>query len=88
MNNRIKEIFQESIDVKKACLEKNLSSIAEAVQVVTKSLKNGGKILLCGNGGSAADSQHIAAEFIGRFQKERRALPAIALTASWRFCVA
>jgi D-sedoheptulose 7-phosphate isomerase len=80
MNQRIKQIFQESIDVKKASLEKNLSSLEEAVNALTKCLKAGGKILLCGNGGSAADSQHIAAEFIGRFQKERRALPAIALT--------
>ena len=80
MSERIKKIFQESIEVKKATLEKNLSSIEEAVKVLAKCLKGGNKILLCGNGGSAADSQHIAAEFIGRFQKERRALPAIALT--------
>jgi len=48
--------------------------------LITSALKNGNKVLLCGNGGSAADSQHIAAEFVGRFKKERRALPAIALT--------
>lgn len=80
MNQRIKQIFQESIDVKKASLDKNLSAIEASVTALVKCLKDGGKILLCGNGGSAADSQHIAAEFIGRFQKERRALPAIALT--------
>lgn len=45
-----------------------------------KTLKNGGKLLFCGNGGSAADSQHIAAEFVGRFKKDRRGLAAIALT--------
>ena len=80
MEARIQKIFQESIDVKKACLDKNLSFLIDAVNAITKCLKNGNKILLCGNGGSAADSQHIAAEFIGRFQKERRALPAMALT--------
>src|SRR3990167_9397391 len=48
---------------------------------IASALERGNKILLCGNGGSAADSQHIAAEFIGRFKKERRSLPALALTA-------
>ncbi len=64
-----------------------LSFDGEGEQVLTKimellaeTLKRGNKILLCGNGGSAADSQHIAAEFVGRFKKERRALPAISLT--------
>ncbi len=80
MKNRIKEIFEQSIDVKKAALEKNSDAIQAAVLALTHSLKSGGKILIFGNGGSAADSQHIAAEFIGRFQKERRALAAIALT--------
>ncbi len=80
MKNRIKEIFLQSIDVKKAALEKNLLAIEASALAVTKSLKAGGKILIFGNGGSAADSQHIAAEFIGRFQKERRPLAAIALT--------
>ena len=62
---------------------------AEHRAVITKmanawvdSLKAGGRILLCGNGGSAADSQHIAAELVGRFSKERRALPALALTVN------
>ena len=52
----------------------------QAVEMITDTLRNGHKILLCGNGGSAADSQHIAAEIIGRFETERHALPAIALT--------
>ncbi|MFT5387840.1 MAG: D-sedoheptulose 7-phosphate isomerase, partial [Candidatus Omnitrophota bacterium] len=51
-----------------------------ASEVFIKAMKSGNKVLFCGNGGSAADSQHVAAEFIGRFQKERQALPAIALT--------
>ncbi len=80
MKNRITEIFAQSIDVKKAALEKNSAEIESSVGVLIKSLKSGGKILIFGNGGSAADSQHIAAEFIGRFKKERRALAAIALT--------
>lgn len=80
MKERIKAIFEESITAKQAALVKNLDLIEKAADALIRSLKSGGKILLFGNGGSAADSQHIAAEFIGRFQKERKALPAIALT--------
>ena len=80
MKSRIRAVIQESIQVKKDALEKNIDLIERVAQSIISSYKNGGKVLLCGNGGSAADSQHIAAEFIGRFQKERRALPAIALT--------
>ncbi len=54
--------------------------IVQAGEMVVETLQNGGKILLCGNGGSAADAQHIAAELTGRFVKERRGLPAVALT--------
>jgi len=54
--------------------------IEESVEVLINTLKNGGKLLLCGNGGSAADCQHIAAEFVVRYEKERQALAAIALT--------
>ena len=57
-----------------------LEQIAESAVIIKNSLKNGKKVLFCGNGGSAADSQHLAAEFVGRFQKERVGLPAIALT--------
>lgn len=57
-----------------------LPSIAEVAQRMRDCLQQGGKILLMGNGGSAADSQHIAAEIVGRYKKERRGLPAIALT--------
>ena len=80
MKKEIEQIFQESIRVKEDALKKNLSFIETAVEAVSKALNNKNKLLFFGNGGSAADSQHIAAEFIGRFQKERRALPAIALT--------
>ncbi|MCV5689900.1 SIS domain-containing protein, partial [Escherichia coli] len=54
--------------------------IEKSAAIITETLKNGGKILICGNGGSAADAQHLAAEFVGRYEAERRALPAIALT--------
>jgi D-sedoheptulose 7-phosphate isomerase len=54
--------------------------VSEAGILLQNCIKNGGKILLCGNGGSAADSQHIAAEIVGRFKKERKGMPAIALT--------
>ncbi len=54
--------------------------LEEAAAVIREALARGNKLLLCGNGGSAADSQHIAAEFVGRFQKERKGLPAVALT--------
>ena len=54
--------------------------ILKAAQTVAHSIRNAGKLILVGNGGSAADSQHIAAEFVGRFKADRRALPAIALT--------
>jgi len=56
--------------------------ITEAADLVLACLKSGGKLLICGNGGSAADAQHVAAEFVGRFLRERRALPAVALTCN------
>ncbi len=60
--------------------EKKLDSVESAVVLLAKCLKDGNKILLCGNGGSAADCQHFAAELVGRFQKERKGLPALSLT--------
>ncbi len=61
-------------------LEALFPQISEVGILLQNCIKNGGKILICGNGGSAADSQHIAAEIVGRFKKERKGLPAIALT--------
>lgn len=61
-------------------LREHLPKIAEIGQILKNCIKNGGKIMICGNGGSAGDSQHFAAEIVGRYKKERRALPAIALT--------
>lgn len=56
--------------------------IEKAADIIIASFKNNGKLLICGNGGSAADAQHIAAELVGRYKKERKALPAIALTTN------
>lgn len=80
MNKDIERIFRESIRVKEETLKANNEKIIQAVESILELFKRNGKVLFFGNGGSAADSQHIAAEFIGRFKKERRALPAIALT--------
>ncbi len=80
MKEDIERIFRESIRVKEETLKANSDKIIQAVESIRGLLSRNGKILFFGNGGSAADSQHIAAEFIGRFKKERRSLPAIALT--------
>ncbi|MBF0570384.1 MAG: D-sedoheptulose 7-phosphate isomerase [Candidatus Omnitrophica bacterium] len=80
MKKTIEQIFAESIEVKQETLKKNLSQIINAAEVIISAFRSGHKLFFCGNGGSAADSQHIAAEFVGRFQKERKAWPAIALT--------
>jgi len=80
MHNTIEQIFKESIAVKEETLRKNLPKIVQSAQIIIEAFKNQHKVFFCGNGGSAADSQHIAAEFVGRFQKERKAWPAIALT--------
>lgn len=75
-------IFKESCNLKEVFVNENLVKIVKIVDVITETLKNGRKILLFGNGGSAADAQHIAAEFVNRFQIERPPLPAIALTTN------
>ena len=80
MKNLIKKRFQESIQVKEATLKGQCDNILSAAQEIIKALQRGNKVIFFGNGGSAADSQHIAAELIGRFQKERKSLPAVALT--------
>ncbi len=72
--------FLESADLKREFIEENRERIFNVFKEIAERVKEGKKILLCGNGGSAADCQHIAAELVGRFGMERRALPAIALT--------
>ena len=80
MKNELKKLVEASCATKLKAFEDNGSVIEDVVQLLVKTFSSGNKFLLCGNGGSAADSQHIAAEFTGRFMKERKALPAIALT--------
>ena len=75
-----KNHLMESIAVKQQCVDILPESLAMAAQLVVQSLMNGGKVLACGNGGSAADAQHFAAELVGRFERERMELPAIAMT--------
>jgi len=72
--------LRESADLKLKLANDAAPTIVKAANTITASLKAGGKVLLFGNGGSAADAQHLAAEFVGRFAMERRALPAIAFT--------
>lgn len=79
MKKEIEKIIEESIEVKEK-LKKNIDPIEKAAELIIDSLRKGGKILLCGNGGSAADAQHIAAEFVVKFKEKRKALPAISLS--------
>jgi len=82
MRDKIKDTFLQSIQLKEQLLHNNLRQIVEITEIIIGSLKKGGKILIFGNGGSAADAQHIAAELIGRFKRDRSALAAIALTTN------
>ena len=75
-------IFRESARLKLAFLEAHLDLVVRAAEAISGALRAGGKVLLFGNGGSAADAQHIAAELVNRFLMERPALPAIALTTN------
>jgi len=72
--------LRESADIKLRFAKESVAEVEEASSIIIKSLKAGGKILIFGNGGSAADSQHIAAEFVNRYSKQRKAFPALALT--------
>ncbi len=80
LHDRITELFQHSIDTKQHCLPLLRQPIADAASAIVNSLLEGGKILSCGNGGSAADAQHFSSEMLNRFERERPGLPAIALT--------
>ena len=76
----VQRSLSEHQDVFFDLLRESLSSIVRCGELISAAVLNGNKVLLCGNGGSAADAQHIAAEFVGRYEDERRAFPAIALT--------
>jgi D-sedoheptulose 7-phosphate isomerase len=78
--NLINVTFEEHAIVLKQTLKVLSSNIEKSSDIIAKSLQRGGTIFWCGNGGSAADSQHIAAEFVGRFKKDRKPLRSIALT--------
>ncbi|MBI5901456.1 MAG: phosphoheptose isomerase [Rhodocyclales bacterium] len=77
---RIQQQFTDSAQTKQAALTAMAGPIETAVRAMVASLKAGGKVMACGNGGSAADSQHFAAELLNRFEKERPPLAAVALT--------
>jgi D-sedoheptulose 7-phosphate isomerase len=87
---KIKNIIQASIDTKRQVLndETLIKTIDEAVKVITTAFQNGNRVYFCGNGGSAADAQHLAAEFSGRFYTDRKALPAEALHCNTSYLTA
>jgi D-sedoheptulose 7-phosphate isomerase len=78
----ISEIIRESLSLKQAILDDSelIDTVAKVASQMVRAFQDGRKVLFLGNGGSAADAQHLAAEFVGRFKKERRALAALALT--------
>ncbi len=80
LQDRLRAHFEASLAAKQATLESALSSIERAARLLAARLDAGHKVLACGNGGSAADAQHFAAELVGRFERERPELAAIALT--------
>lgn len=87
---KIKGIIQSSIDVKKQILadDKILQTVQDCINVIVNTFKKGNKVLFCGNGGSAADAQHLAAEFSGRFYIDRDSLPAEALHCNTSYLTA
>ena len=80
LEQRIQQQFFDSADLKYAAAEVLSKPIADAVSALVGCITGGGKVLTCGNGGSASDAQHFAAEFVGRFERERPGLAAISLT--------
>lgn len=88
--NQIKDIIQASISVKQDVLKDETlhKTLQDCIAVIVQAFKNGNKVLFCGNGGSAADAQHLAAEFSGRFYTDRDALPAEALHCNTSYLTA
>lgn len=80
--DRVRAVFTESAEVHMKAADALPEAVALAAEAVTGALRSGNKVLLCGNGGSAADAQHIAAELAGRLRMEREGLPALALTVN------
>ncbi len=83
---KIEDVFRKGLEVHQKTvqnlIDENLNDFTKMVEAVENSLKNDGKLIIFGNGGSAADAQHIAAELVGRFKMERKGLPAIALSVN------
>src|SRR6187397_3528207 len=88
--DKIKKIIKSSIDTKQSVLQNEglLKTIEASVDVIVNAFRNGNRVYFCGNGGSAADAQHLAAEFSGRFYKNRKALPAEALHCNTSYLTA
>ncbi|AEX85637.1 phosphoheptose isomerase [Marinitoga piezophila KA3] len=84
MENLIKERIKQSVEIKNKILEneKLLKKIESASKIITDTIKKGNKVIFCGNGGSAADAQHLAAELMGKFYLNRKPMPAISLTVN------
>ena len=80
MQDLIKKAMQDGIELRQKCRETLLKPLTDAADIMVQCLQSGGKILVCGNGGSAADAQHFVAELVNRFEINRRALAAISLT--------
>jgi D-sedoheptulose 7-phosphate isomerase len=84
MTGQTKSYIAEAVETHKKMIaqfeSRGFETVAAIAEMITEVLRQGGTIYLCGNGGSAADAQHIAGEFVGRFQRERRALPAVAFS--------
>jgi D-sedoheptulose 7-phosphate isomerase len=80
LKTRFREAFTESIELKRRVLETQGPRVAAAAEMLVRVFRSGGRVLIFGNGGSAADAQHLAAEFVNRFQVERPPLAALALT--------
>ncbi|MCB0698255.1 MAG: D-sedoheptulose 7-phosphate isomerase [Chitinophagales bacterium] len=90
MQNKIKDIITGSINTKQQVLnnEALLQTIEQVTSLIVNAFKNGNKVLFCGNGGSAADAQHLAAEFSGRFYQDRKPLPSEALHCNTSYLTA
>ncbi|MBI4681119.1 MAG: D-sedoheptulose 7-phosphate isomerase [Nitrospirae bacterium] len=79
MKEKILKAFEESVSVKQDFIKENIERVIEVSKLLSDAFNNGNKLIIFGNGGSAADASHIAGEFVNRFKKERPGLPAIAL---------
>lgn len=82
MREEIERMLRESIEAKQKMLELHSETIARIAEVMCEAIENGGKVLWCGNGGSAADAQHLACELVSKFYVERKALPSISLNTN------